>query len=183
MARLQNFDTGSELMLSATKVQDIPMSRMIVDVYVRHNQSMLHGQGIAVDLNSRPSKYMSFTLQTLAHLMPGDAVLVFVQRVQGSRGDQEISMTGVNTFTNEFRQGKFSNNFTGVNVPAPTDSGEVSPSFLLSAPAGKLEMQPDHPTCTNEQTGAETSCENGGGRLSSFSCDPETGQYSFTCSY
>lgn len=134
MARLQNFDTGSELILSATKTQDMPMSGMMIDVYIRHNSRMLRGQRIAVNLSRRSSKYMSFTLQTPAHLMPGDAALVFVQGVQSSRGNQEISATVVNASREAFLQGKFANSFTGANIPVPiwTRRGLAKLSTCLS---------------------------------------------------
>lgn len=44
------------------------------------------------------------------------------------------------------------------------------------------DVVPDHADpCVAAQNGAQATCQSGGGNLGSFSCNPQTGEYSFTC--
>jgi len=174
MAKLQNFDTGSELLIDLKKVQNTPTSRMMIDVYISHGKSLRHGQRIPVDLSGISSTNMSFRLQTLSHLMLGDTALVFVQEVQSPGGNQRISETDVIASIKAFVQGQFVANLVGKNGPAPSSRGAAMPSLKLASISGfKYFYNLELPVCQQALNAAIATCSGG---ISSFSCNPETGE-------
>ena len=180
-ARLMNFDTGSNLQVDLTNAGQVPVSKIWVDVFISHDGSMRRGEGMLVNLaDAAPGKSfpLSLTLNSRAHLAPGDTALVFLSRVQGSTGVAEVPRTNRLSMLKEFVQGQFSGNFFGANAPNPgtqaTGMLTLEPSAVSSGPGG---AQPDVIDCHVAVQDAKDICGSRG--IHSFSCSG-TG-WSVTC--
>lgn len=183
MAKLQNFDTGSELLIDLKKVQDVPVSTVLIDVFVSHGNSIRRGEQIPVDLSKISPADMSFRLQTMAHLVSGDTALVFVSEVIGRDGNQQIALPDVISSVKSFAAGEFAGGALGALLPdRPANflpDASLAPASLRYFKTSKnFYFEQIAPYCTAALQIAHDTCGNG---IASFSCSPATQSFSFTC--
>jgi len=180
-ARLMNFDTGSNLQIGLTNAGKVSVSKIWVEVFISHDGSMRRGEGTLVDLaDAAPGQTfpLSVTLNSRAHLVPGDTALVFLSRVQGPTGTAEVPRTDRLSMLKEFVQGQFNGNFSGPNDPnsetQATGMLTLEPSSISSGPGA---VQPDVINCQTAVQDAKDICGSRG--IHSFTCSATS--WSVTC--
>lgn len=180
-AKLMNFDTGSNVQIGLTKTGKVPVSKVWIDVFISHDGSIRRGEGMLVDLaDAAPERSfpLSLTLNSRAHLVPGDTALVFLSRVEGSTGIAEVPRTDRLSMLKEFVQGQFSGNISAPNDP---NAGAQATAMLTLEPSsvssGPGVAQPDVINCQTAVQDAKDICGSKG--IHSFSCSATS--WSVTC--
>lgn len=157
-------------------------------LHLRGNR-VLGGQGFTVPVGN-PSRQSQQQFTPFFIMDPGDNIGSFVTGVNEYNGETVITAKGYKALSNqilEILQGSkagavFPMKDMGQGNLAPVALSPIYGSHRIiwaDSDEGQI-MMADHESCADVQQSAVEDCAGNGG-IHSFSCNPDTGSYSFTC--
>jgi hypothetical protein len=157
----------------------------ILLVHIRQGK-VLGGQEFNVAVRN-PSQENGEEFTPFFHMISGDRIGALVTEADTSKGTLSMPPSRVAMHVKALAQGEQTSFRSGRGDGGHSHAATLRPAALNFTvnPAADLLFQsaginapPPHPSCYNDLQDAEQACPNG---VQSFSCNPQTGQWSFTC--
>ena len=178
--KIQNFGLASELILDLQSRSYEPLQRAVIAVYLYRNSKLLSGEGIPVTLPANNN--VSETLHPHFAVKQGDHILVLIQEVKSAQNDYSENPEKITKYLKSFAEHTLS---ASANSNSPflssvwqseENTEHLSLTSLQIFPGVHPYFQADY--CSGRLLQASTTCSGG---VSSFSCNPQSGSWSFTC--